>query len=246
MVTISTLTIVKDEELFLPMMISCAQQFVDEIVIVVDDSTTDKTIEVIKSFKDKRIKYFTLPDFTKDFGRARKFAHDHCTSDWIFCLDADEVIHEFDVKNIKPALEKLEKMDCDVIHAEYIHFIENFSKIDNSMPLHVGIFRLYKNYPEVTFKRKNHALPEYNFKKILLTDVFRIWHMGYLRGMSKIRERFMRNYGYSEMHMPLQQVRWRDWHYFGTYPTKPIDINLIPKVIRDHFYMEEGQGSLLK
>ena len=72
---------------------SCAMIF-DEIVIV-DTGSTDKTLEKIsrRFFNEKApkliIEHF---DWIDDFAAARNFAFSKCTGDWIFWLDADDII----------------------------------------------------------------------------------------------------------------------------------------------------------
>jgi glycosyltransferase involved in cell wall biosynthesis len=62
----------------------------DYNVIFVDDGSTDKTLEIIKSICliDNRIKYIS---FSRNFGHqnALKAGYDHAVGDCIVCLDAD-------------------------------------------------------------------------------------------------------------------------------------------------------------
>ena len=60
----------------------------DEIIIV-DSGSTDNTLEIAKQYTDKI--YFN--EF-KDFSDQRNFAIKKCTGDWIFTMDADEVMGE--------------------------------------------------------------------------------------------------------------------------------------------------------
>jgi len=236
---VTTCTIVKNEEFFIDMYIKSCLQFADEVVIV-DDYSTDRTKEIVEKYckKDKRIK-FCQYHFSEHFGKGRAYAFSKATGDWIFWLDADEVIHELNAPHIKPILKDCEKKNIDAIHVEYVHFIENFGKIDNSQAMHIGITRLHKNYKnKITWPRKNHSLPSYKWKKQSLVPQIIIWHLGYLCGMRKIQERFKRNFLQSEIHSPYQQVKWRDWHYFGDYPTRPIVKDCIPQLIKDKYLME--------
>lgn len=60
----------------------------DEIIIV-DDFSTDKTIEIAESLKDERVKIFKR-SLNGDFSEQRNFALDKARNDFIFFVDADE------------------------------------------------------------------------------------------------------------------------------------------------------------
>jgi len=83
--------ITRDEEQFLPRCLSSVQGMVDEIVVV-DTGSVDRTIGIAKSF-DARIYHFEWID---DFSAARNFSLSKASGDWIFSLDADEIISEGD------------------------------------------------------------------------------------------------------------------------------------------------------
>jgi len=236
---LSLYTIVKDEEFFLPIMLESTLAAVDEAIVIVDLATRDNTIKEIEKFeeyKTGKLKYFVL-DYGDDFGKAKNFAQEKCTGDWIMLMDADEALEDDIVLTLKTFIEDCDKKGVEAIHTQYIHFIENFSKIDNTIPFHIGIARIYKKLPHVKYIVKNHALPTINSKKSILVPSIIYYHMGYLRGMTKILERFWRNYQFSEMHTPFDQINWRDWHYYGEYPTVPYS-GKIPKAIRKAFKMD--------
>jgi len=240
---LSVCCIVKDDTFYLEMMIKSVLDLADEIIIVEDIGDNDdreKTPNqiMISKFKNDKIKYFDK-NFGQNFGEGRQFANDQATGDWIFFLDADEVIHEENVKTIKPQLEQADKAGINCVHCQYIHFYNDFAHIDASEPIHIGLQRLYKNQKgKVKLNHRiNHSLPIFEGMKIGMMPEIIIWHLGYLRGVEKVYERFWRNYNMSEIHNPIHQVYWRDWHYFGDYPTKRIDRELIPKVIQEGYKM---------
>lgn len=63
-------------------------QYLDEIVIV-DSGSSDNTIEIAQQYNAKI--YFN--EFV-DFSAQRNFAISKCTGDWVFTMDADEVMGE--------------------------------------------------------------------------------------------------------------------------------------------------------
>ncbi|MDE7380390.1 MAG: glycosyltransferase family 2 protein [Clostridia bacterium] len=79
--------IVKDEEDTLARCLNCIKPFADEIVIV-DTGSTDRTVEIAKTFTDK-VYFFEWCD---DFAAARNYSFSKANCDYIMWLDADDVI----------------------------------------------------------------------------------------------------------------------------------------------------------
>lgn len=88
---ISAIVLTKNEE---ENIIDCLEAilFCDEILII-DDNSTDRTLELIKEFskKHEKIKHFTR-ELGVDFSAQRRFGIEKATNDWIFFVDADERI----------------------------------------------------------------------------------------------------------------------------------------------------------
>lgn len=83
--TISACLMVKDEEEMLPGCLESIRNWVDEIVLV-DTGSSDKTIEIAKSYGAK---IFHQP-WEEDFSKHRNYTIEKATGDWIFIIDADE------------------------------------------------------------------------------------------------------------------------------------------------------------
>ena len=84
--TLSVAMIARNEEENLPRTLESVK-WADEIVIV-DSGSTDRTPEIARSFGARHV-------FNRDFRghcEQKNVALDLCTSDWIFLLDADEVV----------------------------------------------------------------------------------------------------------------------------------------------------------
>jgi glycosyltransferase involved in cell wall biosynthesis len=101
--SLALVMIVKNEEKGLERAILSCRDFVDEIVIAVDTSSTDKTEEIAKKYATT-LKYF---DWTDDFSEARNFAHEDVKSDWILFLDGHEYV------KASPKLAEHLALDCD-------------------------------------------------------------------------------------------------------------------------------------
>lgn len=91
MKTISLCMIVKNEEAVLERCLESAAGLVDEIIIA-DTGSDDKTKEIAKKYTDQ---VFDFP-WCDDFAAARNFAFAQGSGDYLFWLDADDVITEKD------------------------------------------------------------------------------------------------------------------------------------------------------
>lgn len=110
--TISLCMIVKNEEKVLERCLKSARFFVDEIIIV-DTGSKDKTKKIAKKYTKKIFDFKWVDDFSK----ARNFAFEKATMDFILWLDADDVIEDNkkDFLKLKNTLSK----DIDVFMLKY-------------------------------------------------------------------------------------------------------------------------------
>ncbi|MEW6226836.1 MAG: glycosyltransferase, partial [Bacillota bacterium] len=96
---VSAMYIVKNEEEFLPFSIRSIYNVVDEI-IVVDGYSTDRTVEIAKSFaKTRRVMYCDSPDYSVN----RNLALGPASGDWLMPMDADMVFYN-DINTVVPKL----------------------------------------------------------------------------------------------------------------------------------------------
>lgn len=84
---ISVFIIAKNEEVRIPITLKSIQGWFDEIIVVVDTRTSDKTPEIAESFGAKVI----FREW-EGFAVQKAFAEDLCKNDWVFNLDADEEV----------------------------------------------------------------------------------------------------------------------------------------------------------
>jgi len=82
---ISLCMIVKDEEKFLPQCLDSVKDHVDEIVVV-DTGSTDRTVEIAKSYGAKVYHH----PWENNFSKHRNQSISYATGDWILIMDADE------------------------------------------------------------------------------------------------------------------------------------------------------------
>ena len=83
--------------------------YVDTICIQIDSATNDKTVEVCSKYPNVEIKYINYPDGFDDIVRAKRISDESNSSkeyDWIFAVDADELIFASDHEDLKTFLSR--------------------------------------------------------------------------------------------------------------------------------------------
>ncbi|ADZ92499.1 glycosyltransferase family 2 protein [Marinomonas mediterranea] len=87
MSTVGALLIVKNEEEKLAECLDSLSTWVDQIVVV-DSGSTDSTCEIAKKYTKHVYSHCEWPGF----GKQRQVAQSYLTTDWVFAIDADEVV----------------------------------------------------------------------------------------------------------------------------------------------------------
>jgi len=82
--------IVKDEEKGLEDAILSCIEFVDQVVIAVDDASRDKTIEIAARYGD----VVRIYKWENSFCKARNFAQKYATTEWVLHLDGHEYVEK--------------------------------------------------------------------------------------------------------------------------------------------------------
>jgi len=76
---------------------------IDEVVII-DDYSTDRTLDAVKSLKRKNIKIFQHA-LDSDFSKQRNFGFSKIKNDWAFFVDADERVSKDLTSEIREVIE---------------------------------------------------------------------------------------------------------------------------------------------
>jgi glycosyltransferase involved in cell wall biosynthesis len=103
----------------------------DEFIINVGDSDDD-TLELIESVGDPKIKILqNVWDFSEGKGivldRQTEIAMAECTGDWVFYLQADEIIHEKDVLFLRKTMEEyLHDESIDALRLNWLNFFGSY------------------------------------------------------------------------------------------------------------------------
>ncbi len=184
--TLGLCMIVKDEEQMLGRCLAAVAPAVDEIVIV-DTGSTDRTIEIAKSYGAKVIER----PWTGSFSDARNASFDAATTDWIVYLDADEVLVADDVERLKSLTGRVWR------EAFYLALTSFTGETDDGGAVTNNVLRVFRNRPGYRFEGRlheqiGHHLPTYAAGRIEQTSV-RVDHFGYLGAVRDAKEKSRRN-----------------------------------------------------
>lgn len=126
-ITISLCMIVRDEELTIGRCLESVHQFVDEIIIV-DTGSIDRTKEIVADYTSNIYEF----QWIDDFAAARNFSFSKATQEYIFWMDADDILTEEAQEEFKILKQKLEGK-IDAVSMPY-HLVMD----SNGTPLYVS------------------------------------------------------------------------------------------------------------
>lgn len=167
MSTVSACMIVKNEEELLPACLKSIKDWVDEI-IVVDTGSTDKTKEIAKQMGAKVFN----KKWQDDFSAVRNLAMSKATCEWIFTIDADEVVAPKSGEILKKMLPDIKE---DIIGVN-VYSLYGPQKVPRT---HLVMLRFFRRSTEPRYVGRVHNRPviKGNAKVHLLP--FTINHYGY-------------------------------------------------------------------
>lgn len=170
MQTLSLCMITKNEEKNIKACLDSMVNIADEIIIV-DTGSTDKTIEIAKSYGAKVFSY----KWNDDFSEARNISLEKATKDWIIVLDGDEVLPKEDGKKLKNII------NATSMEALYLR-LENI--VDNKSLGDAVVLRVFRNNKLYRFRNKMHeqvifSIEENGGKDKIQATNLKILHYGY-------------------------------------------------------------------
>ena len=170
MTSISVIVPIYNSEAYLDKCISSLinQTKKDIEIILVNDGSTDKSEEIIKSYKDKRIKYYKNKN--KGIGYSRNFGIDKSNSKYIMFLDSDDYL---DINACEKLFNKIEKDSSDVVISDFtivhngnekVEVIKEFKKTNlnknSDILLDINLSPWNKIYSSKLIKDNNIRFPE--------------------------------------------------------------------------------------
>jgi glycosyltransferase involved in cell wall biosynthesis len=184
--SISLCMIVKNEEERLTNCLSSAAAYVDEIVVV-DTGSTDRTVEIAKSF-GARIHYF---EWVHDFAAARNESLRHASGDWVLQLDADERLNLLESPRALREAAAVPGVDAYVVLIRCHH-----GEDGNSTYSINHNFRFFRRLPGIQYEREVHESVELFLKRagaVIAKASFLIEHEGYNVDGLELRRKLERN-----------------------------------------------------
>jgi len=183
--------IVKNEERFLPECLASIKNVADDI-IVVDTGSTDRTVEIAKSFGARVIEI----EWPNDFAKARNVGLDAVKTPWVLILDADEELVRDDLSKLQRAMEQ---PLADGYNLRIVSVMDRAEDISESY-----VTRLIRSHPKVRFSGAVHeqlypAMTALGMS-IQPLDV-RLLHKGYLNAVVQGRDKGKRNRDLIEHHL---------------------------------------------
>lgn len=88
MIKLSSIVIAKNEEENIARCLQSQLNCIDEIIVLIDDTTNDKTLDIVKSFSNVKYEIVKWEGYVK----TKESALTKTTNDWILWIDADEEI----------------------------------------------------------------------------------------------------------------------------------------------------------
>ncbi|QQG43456.1 MAG: glycosyltransferase family 2 protein [Candidatus Daviesbacteria bacterium] len=234
--------LVRNEERFIWFAINSVIDWVDR-VLVYDLGSTDHTVEIIKTIKNKKI---VLKEYPKnkdmiELGKYRQQMLDETKADWILILDGDEIWPDGSIRKLTSAMEQNDSAECMVVPTymllgDIFHYQEelggeyqiagrkghfNVRAINMKIPgLHIethsnqqGFFR------EGYFDKDGKLIYERGEDKLLFLDAPYL-HASHLRRSSKDGEVFERQMRFKyELGTPFPKDFKLPGVFFKKYPT---------------------------
>ncbi len=148
---VSVVIITKDEQ---DRIKACLEsvKWVDEIVVI-DNGSTDKTIEIAKNYTDK-----VYENKSDDFSEIRNFGMDKTRGEWVLYVDADERVLESLKKELQEIIQ-ISRLSAYAIARQNIIFGK---KVNYGLYKDDWVIRLLKKENFETWVGRVHEYPKFN------------------------------------------------------------------------------------
>ncbi|OIR05083.1 hypothetical protein GALL_128990 [mine drainage metagenome] len=142
---------------------------VDEMIVVIGDSH-DGSRNAVENINDPKIKIVDTiwDDATRSggkiFAEQANIGMDNCSkdADWLFHIQADEVIHEKDIAAIKNAMEKyLKDEKVEGFLFNFINFFGDYDHYGPSRRFHQHEIRIVRNRPNIRSYRDSQGFRKF-------------------------------------------------------------------------------------
>lgn len=181
---------------------------VDEFVIAVGAGQPgDRTREAIEAIGDPRISIIDTVWSERDFHRGAvnavqtDIARSSCSGDWLFYLQADEVVHERFLPVIRRRCEELlDRRDVEGLLFRFRHFWGDYDHYVDSHAMYREEIRIIRNHPKIRswhsaqsfryYEHYEHPWQESGARKLNVARVdAEVYHYGWVRPPRLMQEK---------------------------------------------------------
>lgn len=184
---ISLCVICKNEEKTIARCIQSVKEMVDEIVIV-DTGSTDSTMEVAKK---EGAKLYQIA-WENDFAKARNYAIDKATGDWIIFLDADEYVGEGTAQYIRPTLEQCKEKNNVAVLVNLVN-IGDSGVINTITTVRIFAKKEYLVYEGAIHERLVNISNKNKMGFMKADNLINVFHTGYMSEAIISKDKMNRN-----------------------------------------------------
>lgn len=168
---ISLCIICKNEEKVIARCINSVKDVVDEIILV-DTGSQDSTLEIAEHLE---VNIYQIP-WENHFAKAKNFAIDRATGDWIIFLDADEYLTKDSIGNLRELINEAERKKKECIFCEILN--QQGDKITSTFKTN----RIFKHTSQIRYKGRVHERLYNTNREVMgidFTNQIKILHDGY-------------------------------------------------------------------
>tara|TARA_A100001015_G_scaffold81798_1_gene90641 strand:- start:190 stop:993 length:804 start_codon:yes stop_codon:yes gene_type:complete len=201
-----------------------------------DNKSTDNTVNILKDFKDERIKYFSSNKYEKLY-KARNLAIKKSKGNFICFLDVDDFWNK---KFIQNHLNKLNNKECEIVYSKFTVFDENknyqFVNEKNSLPsgnitqsllnkYKIGILAIMlkkKIFDKYKFDKNYQIIGDFDFFIKLSMK-----HKFYCINASLSKYRIHSN-NFTNKNLKIYIEEYKRWLKKNEYKLKKLKYNLVP------------------
>ncbi|HLD12794.1 MAG TPA: glycosyltransferase [Candidatus Nanoarchaeia archaeon] len=219
---ISLCMIAIDEALLLEQCLSSVKDLVSEIIVVVDDRSSDATVAIAQKFGAKVV----MRKWNDDFSAARNASLALATQPWILVLDGDEVLDVQDHDRIRALVKRDDHVGYSFVQKTYTNdnSLANFMSGGDDL-LHksfkgfmlCNIVRLFKNDASFRFVGPVHEYIEDSLfaKGLIGVTSILIHHYQELKGVSFFREKQLKYLELYEKNIAAYPNQARAYRHMG-------------------------------
>lgn len=167
-----------------------------------------------------------------------KILKERFIGDYCLVLDADEVVDY--PKKIKEVINHMETQKVNCVNIHMRHFVGSLGQEDNTVDKHFVPTRLFKITPDIYYDEEEHVVLK-SKKEMMVAPIedFCIYHFGYSREIFTLLKKYKNHCEKSNIHTSEFLTEWYHSHLTGKFPTKEVDITTLPKIIKDHFQIND-------